>query len=149
MRLESTLGWLLDHSSNRTFPDPPVCAYGLPSSFQTAGFQCGSSLEIEMAIAKCWFCAWSHCLVGRCICGQVSSSWRRQLGFLAKKSWYLVEFMMPLTLTREKQPHDIKDPPPYCTVDMRSFSYMHPSSHHWCVWPKSFIFVSSDHSTRL
>jgi hypothetical protein len=43
---------------------------------------------------------------------------------LTKTSWFLVEFMMPLALTRApgpvetKQPHNIKDPP-----SMRLFAY--------------------------
>src|SRR4029434_11225777 len=42
--------------------------------------------------------------------------------------WYLMESMIPCILTRcrgpleEKQPHNIKDPPPYFTVGMRCFS---------------------------
>ena len=77
--------------------------------------------------------------------------------FLAKMSWYWVEFMMPLTLTRApgpveaKQPHNIKDPPPYFTAGMRFFSahasFFRRQTHRWCAWPKSSIFVSSDHST--
>src|SRR4029434_1036692 len=42
--------------------------------------------------------------------------------------WYSMESMIPCILTRcpgsleEKQPHNIKDPPPYFTVGMRCFS---------------------------
>ena len=42
--------------------------------------------------------------------------------------WYLMESIIPCVLTRcpghleEKQPHNIKDPPPYFTVGMRCFS---------------------------
>src|SRR4029434_8911658 len=42
--------------------------------------------------------------------------------------WYLMESMVPCILTRcpgaleEKQPHNIKDQPPYFTVGMRCFS---------------------------
>ena len=66
---------------------------------------------------------------------------------------------MQLTLTRApgtveaKQPHNIKDPPPYFTVGMRFFSahasFFRRQTHRWCAWPKSSIFVSSDHSTRF
>src|SRR4029434_8031347 len=57
---------------------------------------------------------------------------RPNLSFLAEAvmfsfniCWYLMESMIPCILTRcpgpleEKQPHNIKDPPPYFTLGMR------------------------------
>ena len=72
--------------------------------------------------------------------------------------WYLMESMIPCILTRcpgpleEKQPHNIKDPPPYFTLGMGVFSvwlsFCLRQTHLWCLLPKSFILVSSDHITR-
>src|SRR4029434_2558091 len=72
--------------------------------------------------------------------------------------WYLMESMIPCILTRcpgpleEKQPLNIKYPPPYFIVGMRCFSvwlsFCLRQTHLGCWLPKSCILVSSDHITR-
>src|SRR4029434_9190276 len=94
------------------------------------------------------------------------SCWKVQpqpiLSFLAEAvmfsfhiCWYLMESMLTCILTRcpgpleEKQPHNIKDPPPYFRVGMRCFSvwlsFCLRQTHLRYLLPKSFILVSSEH----
>ena len=64
-------------------------------------------------------CAWGYCLAGRSTYGLCLSLLAEATRFLAKMSWYFVNFMMLLTLTRAtgpveaKYPHNIKHALPY------------------------------------
>ena len=69
--------------------------------------------------------------------------------FLSKMSWYLVKFLTPLAFNKDQWKQ--YSPIPYFTVSMGSFStyasvFQH-KTHHWCAWPKSSIFLLSDHGT--
>ena len=85
-----------------------------------------------------------------------SGTWWNKILYKKKLNW--IELIMPLIFTRApgplaaKLPQSINGPPPYLTVGMRCFFLrMHPSFDTkpcWlCTWPKSYILVSSDHST--
>ena len=91
--------------------------------------------------------SWGHCLVGRSTYGQISASWQRQR-FLAKMPWYLVEFIMPLILTRAPGPLQQNTPKALMIHHHSSYaSLFWQETCWWCTWPKRSILVSSDHST--
>src|SRR4029434_1793194 len=153
-------------------PDPSesevnICRLGFSTSHRfSMGFRLGDCDGHGKT-----FILWSvnHFCVDFEVCFGSLSCWKVQpwpiLSFLAEAirfsfniRWYLMESMIPCILTRcpgplkEKQPHNIKDLPPYFTVGMRCFSvwlsFCLCQTHLWCLLPESSILVSSDHITQ-
>ena len=103
-------------------------------------FLWGLSRGTVMAMAKTFILrSVNHFCVDFEVCFRSLSCWKVQprpilsllegtVRFSFNICWYLMEYKIPCILTRcpgpleEKQPHNIKDPPPYFTVGMRCFS---------------------------